>query len=171
LNEFLVEKNVDKTKLNRRIDEYLVVQEKKIAEETCQNKINYEKELKKKNKVADDFKKRFINNLNDPSFNLEDEENSTKDLEMVEKSTTLRVQNSSEDVEDNYNVFKTYKDGLIEREKEKSNTSINIETEFKKSHEYYKDFQVKNSPKFSNFKNFIDKNDTKSILSIIKDQS
>jgi len=119
LNEFLVEKNVDKTKLNRRIDEYLVVQEKKIAEETCQNKINYEKELKKKNKVADDFKKRFINNLNDPSFNLEDEENSTKDLEMVEKSTTLRVQNSSEDVEDNYNVFKTYKDGLIEREKEK----------------------------------------------------
>ena len=120
-----MEKNAKKTKINNRIDEYLIIQERKLAESLIQNQVNFDLEMKKKNRVADNFMKRFITNLNDPSFNLDDADVSTKDLELVEKSSFIRVQNSPtlESLEANYNSFKNFKENVLDKENDKSNST------------------------------------------------
>ena len=164
---------MDKKNLNNKIDEFLVMQEMKLAEITNQNKLNYESDLKQKNYIADKFKKRFLNNLLDPNYNLEEEDTSAKDLDLMEKSSFLRIQNtvSQEYVEANYNTFKIFKDSLEDREKDRSNISTNNDYEKKKDFNEKNEFLIVGSPKFQNFSNFINNNDTKTILNVIKDNS
>lgn len=171
LNSYLIEKNQDKSRLNHRIDEYLVNQERKLAVSLQQNHQNFEQEMKRKNRVADNFKKRFINNLHDPSFDLDEEDLSTKDLELVEKSSFIRVQATSQNLEENYNEFKNFKESLLDKEKEKSNSFIIIDEEKQSEKELRTEFKVKNSSKFQKFTNFINNNDTQKILRVIKDTS
>lgn len=172
LNSFLIEKHVDKHRLNRKIDEYLVHHEKKLADSLQQKQIHYEKELKKKNKVVDEFKRKFITNLNDPSFNLEDEENTTKDVELNEKSSFLRIQKSpsSEHIMENYNTFKYFKENLVDNENDRSSISQNRDP-VKFEEKRVPEISVKNSPKFQKFKNFITNNDANKILNVVKNSS
>lgn len=150
-----------------------MVQERKLVEEKEKRKKNFEKDIKTKNKVADDFKRKFINNLHDPSFRLEEEDNSTKDLDLFEKSSIERViiSPSQENILANYNDFKNFQANIEDKEKDKSNTSINYETEKKKEIEIKPEFTFKNSPKFQSFSNFIYNNDYSKIINTIKDTS
>jgi len=168
-----MEKNVKKTKINNRIDEYLIIQERKLAESLIQNQVNFDLEMKKKNRVADNFMKRFITNLNDPSFNLDDADVSTKDLELVEKSSFIRVQNSPtlESLEANYNSFKNFKENVLDKENDKSNSTLNIEVEKKVEKVPIVEPKVKNPQNFEKFSSFIYNNDTNKILAMIKDNS
>ena len=168
-----MEKNVKKTKINNRIDEYLIIQERKLAESLIQNQVNFDLEMKKKNRVADNFMKRFITNLNDPSFNLDDADVSTKDLELVEKSSFMRVQNSPtlESLEANYNSFKNFKENVLDKENDKSNSTLNIEVEKKVEKVPIVEPKVKNPQNFEKFSSFIYNNDTNKILAMIKDNS
>ena len=168
-----MEKNVKKTKINNRIDEYLIIQERKLAESLIQNQVNFDLEMKKKNRVADNFMKRFITNLNDPSFNLDDADVSTKDLELVEKSSFIRVQNSPtlESLEANYNSFKNFKENVLDKENDKSNSTLNIEDEKKVEKVPIVEPKVKNPQNFEKFSSFIYNNDTNKILAMIKDNS
>ena len=152
-----MEKNVKKTKINNRIDEYLIIQERKLAESLIQNQVNFDLEMKKKNRVADNFMKRFITNLNDPSFNLDDADVSTKDLELVEKSSFIRVQNSPtlESLEANYNSFKNFKENVLDKENDKSNSTLNIEVEKKVEKVPIVEPKVKNPQNFEKFSSFI----------------
>ena len=168
-----MEKNAKKTKINNRIDEYLIIQERKLAESLIQNQVNFDLEMKKKNRVADNFMKRFITNLNDPSFNLDDADVSTKDLELVEKSSFIRVQNSPtlESLEANYNSFKNFKENVLDKENDKSNSTLNIEVEKKVEKVPIVEPKVKNPQNFEKFSSFIYNNDTNKILAMIKDNS
>lgn len=168
-----MEKNAKKTKINNRIDEYLIIQERKLAESLIQNQVNFDLEMKKKNRVVDNFMKRFITNLNDPSFNLDDADVSTKDLELVEKSSFMRVQNSPtlESLEANYNSFKNFKENVLDKENDKSNSTLNIEVEKKVEKVPIVEPKVKNPQNFEKFSSFIYNNDTNKILAVIKDNS
>jgi hypothetical protein len=117
--------------------------------------------------------KRFITNLNDPSFNLDDADVSTKDLELVEKSSFMRVQNSPtlESLEANYNSFKNFKENVLDKENDKSNSTLNIEVEKKVEKVPVVEPKVKNPQNFEKFSSFIYNNDTNKILAVIKDNS
>jgi len=173
LNKYLSARNIDRKKLNRKIDEYLLVQEKQVVEDAQQLKVDIEKVNKKNNKANDNFKKKFVNNLYDPSFNIEVEDSSTRDLDLFEKSSIKRViiSPSDENVLANYNNFKNFKENIEDKEKDKSNNSLIIETDKNKDNEMKQEMVVKNSPKFQNFSNFIFNNDTTRILNLIKDSN
>ncbi len=173
LNKYLSARNIDRKKLNRKIDDFLLVQEKKVVEDAQQLKTDIEKVNKKKNEANEKFRRKFVNNLYDPSFNLEVEDGSTRDLELFEKSSIKRVINSpsDENVLANYNDFKHFRENIQDKEKDKSNSSIVLETDKKKDNEVKQEMTVKNSPKFQNFSNFIFNNDTSRILNLIKDSN
>lgn len=173
LNKYLPERNIDRKRLNMKIDDYLLIQEKKISKEAQQLRVIIEKENDKKNRMFEDFRKRFINNLNDPSFKIDEEVSSTRDIDLFEKSSIKRILNSpsEENTIAYYKDFNHFRENIQDKERDKSNTSIILETEKKKENDIKPELTIKNSPKFQNFSSFIFNNDSSRILNVIKDSS